>query len=55
MADEVASEQFTEAGQGAGALQEIRDALLRLDDGSYGKCTRGPIDVALSSCVSRRS
>ena len=38
MADEVASEQFTEAGQGAGALQGIRDALLRLDDRSYGKC-----------------
>ena len=38
VADEVASEQFSEAGQGAAALQEIRDALLRLDDGSYGKC-----------------
>ena len=38
VADEVASEQFSEAGQGAGALQEIRDALLRLDDRWSGKC-----------------
>ncbi len=38
VADETASEEFTEAERDSDALSEIRDALKRIDDGTYGKC-----------------
>jgi DnaK suppressor protein len=46
VADEVASEQFSEAGQGADVLQQVRDALIRLDAGTFGTCIvdGGPIE-----------
>lgn len=46
VADEVASEQFTEAEQGSAILQQVRDALTRLDAGTFGKCIvdGGPIE-----------
>jgi DnaK suppressor protein len=45
-AEEVASEQFTEAGQSSLTLQQIRDALLRVDAGTFGRCIvdGGPIE-----------
>src|SRR3954466_4831298 len=46
VADAVASEQFTEAEHDAGVLQQVRDALNRLADGTFGKCIvdGGPIE-----------
>ena len=46
VADEVASEQFTEAEQDSATLQQVRDALTRLDAGTFGKCIvdGGPIE-----------
>lgn len=46
VADEVASEQFTEAGQDSAILQQVRDALIRVDAGTFGTCIvdGGPID-----------
>ena len=38
VADEEASQQFREAGQDAGVLQQVRDALLRIDFGTFGTC-----------------
>jgi DnaK suppressor protein len=38
VADEGASEDFTEAELDAAVLQQVRDALLRIDDGTYGRC-----------------
>ena len=45
-AEEVASEQFTEAGQSSLTLQQVRDALLRVDAGTFGRCIvdGGPIE-----------
>jgi RNA polymerase-binding transcription factor len=46
VADEVASEQFTEAEQGSAILQQVRDALSRVDAGTFGTCVvdGGPIE-----------
>src|ERR1700730_1117092 len=38
VADEVASEQFTEAEQDSAVLQQVRDALTRVDAGTFGTC-----------------
>jgi DnaK suppressor protein len=46
VADEVASEQFTEAERDSALLKQIRDALARVDDGTFGTCIvdGGPIE-----------
>jgi DnaK suppressor protein len=46
VAEERASEEFTEAGHDADVLQQVRDALGRLADGTFGKCIvdGGPIE-----------
>src|SRR5260370_6954761 len=46
VADEVASEEFTEAEQNSDVLQQVRDALGRVADGTFGTCIAdaGPID-----------
>jgi DnaK suppressor protein len=46
VADAMASEQFTEAGHDAAVLQQVRDALRRIADGSFGTCIvdGGPIE-----------
>jgi DnaK suppressor protein len=36
--DETASESFSEAQLSSDILKEVRDALIRVDDGSFGKC-----------------
>jgi DnaK suppressor protein len=38
VADEVASEQFAEAENNADVLQQVRDALDRVADGTFGTC-----------------
>jgi RNA polymerase-binding transcription factor len=38
VADEVASEEFAEAEQDADVLQDVRDALARVADGTFGTC-----------------
>jgi DnaK suppressor protein len=46
VADEVASEEFTEAEHNSAILQQVRDALGRVADGTFGKCIvdGGPIE-----------
>ena len=46
VADEVASEEFTEAEHNADVLQQVRDALGRVEDGTFGTCLvdGGPIE-----------
>jgi DnaK suppressor protein len=46
VADEVASEEFTEADHNSAVLQQVRDALGRVADGTFGRCIvdGGPID-----------
>jgi DnaK suppressor protein len=46
VADEGESEDFTEAELDATALQQIRDALQRIEDGTFGRCVvdGGPIE-----------
>ncbi len=46
-ATESASEDFTEAELDATVLQQVRDALRRIDDGTYGRCLvdGGPIET----------
>ena len=46
VADEVASEQFNEAEQSSAILQQVRDALTRVDAGTFGTCIvdGGPIE-----------
>ena len=46
VADEVASEVFTEAEHDTEVLQQVRDALARVDDGTFGRCIvdGGPIE-----------
>ena len=46
VADAVASEEFAEAEQNADVLQQVRDALGRLADGTFGTCIvdGGPIE-----------
>jgi RNA polymerase-binding transcription factor len=38
MADELESEDFTEAELDATLLREVRDALQRIKDGTFGRC-----------------
>src|SRR5580765_2952987 len=44
--DESESEDFTEAELDARVLQQVRDALKRIDDGTFGRCIvdGGPIE-----------
>jgi DnaK suppressor protein len=44
--DESESEDFTEAELDATVLQQVRDALKRIDDGTFGRCVvdGGPIE-----------
>src|SRR5262245_32993498 len=46
VADESESEDFTEAELDASTLQQVRDALQRIEDGTYGRCVvdGGPIE-----------
>jgi RNA polymerase-binding transcription factor DksA len=46
VADEMASEEFTEAEHNSDALQQVRDALGRVADGTFGACIvdGGPIE-----------
>jgi DnaK suppressor protein len=46
VADAVASEQFAEAEHNTDVLQQVRDALGRVADGTFGKCIvdGGPIE-----------
>jgi RNA polymerase-binding transcription factor len=46
VADEVASEQFAEAEHNADVLQQVREALGRVEDGTFGTCIvdGGPIE-----------
>ena len=46
VADEVASEEFTQAEHSADLLQQVRDALARVEDGTFGTCIvdGGPIE-----------
>ena len=46
VADERASEQFAEAQHNGDVLQQVRDALGRLADGTFGRCIidGGPIE-----------
>jgi DnaK suppressor protein len=46
VADEVASEAFTEAERNAAVLQQVRDSLGRVADGTFGRCIvdGGPIE-----------
>ena len=46
VADAMASEQFTEAEHDAVVLQQVRDALRRIADGTFGACIvdGGPIE-----------
>lgn len=47
VADEAASEDFSAAELDATILQQVRDALRRIDDGTYGRCLAdgGPIET----------
>jgi len=38
VADESESEDFSEAELDASTLQQVRDALRRIEDGTYGRC-----------------
>ena len=38
VADEGESESFTEAELDAGVLRQVRDALERIEDGTFGRC-----------------
>jgi len=46
VADEVASEEFTGAEHNSDVLQQVRDALGRVEDGTFGTCIvdGGPIE-----------
>ena len=46
VADEMASEEFTEAEHNADVLQQVRDQLARVADGTFGRCIvdGGPIE-----------
>ena len=46
VADETVSEAFTEAELDATVLQQVRDALRRIDEGTFGRCVvdGGPIE-----------
>ena len=53
VADEAASEQFTEAERDSAVLRQVRDALGRVAAGSFGKCAVDgePIDEARLEAV----
>jgi len=53
VADAVASEQFTEAERDAIVLQQVRDALGRIAEGTFGTCIvdGGPIEEARLEAV----
>lgn len=53
VADESTSEDFTEAELDAAVLQQIRDALRRIENGTYGRCVvdGGPIEAARLDAV----
>jgi DnaK suppressor protein len=53
VADAVASEEFAEAEQNTDVLQQVRDALGRVDDGTFGSCIvdGGPIEEARLEAV----
>lgn len=44
--DQAKSDRFSEAELDSAILQQVRDALQRIDDGTYGKCAvdGGPIE-----------
>src|SRR4030095_13746462 len=46
VADEVASEEFTEAEHNSAVLKQVREALDRVADGTFGRCVvdGGPIE-----------
>jgi DnaK suppressor protein len=46
IADEMASEEFTEAEHSSDVLQQVRDALGRVAEGTFGRCIvdGGPIE-----------
>jgi DnaK suppressor protein len=46
VADEMASEEFSEAEHNSAVLQQVRDALGRVADGTFGQCIvdGGPIE-----------
>lgn len=46
VADGVVSERFREAEQDSALLQQVRDALIRIDAGTFGRCLAdgGPIE-----------
>jgi DnaK suppressor protein len=46
VADEAMSEDYSEAELDAAVLQQVRDALQRIDDGTFGRCVvdGGPIE-----------
>ena len=46
VADEAASEEFAGAEQNANVLGQVRDALRRVDEGTFGRCVvdGGPIE-----------
>ena len=46
VADEVASEEFAEGEHNTEVLQQVRDALSRVEDGTFGTCVvdGGPIE-----------
>jgi DnaK suppressor protein len=46
VADEMASEEFTEAELNSAVLQQVREALARVADGTFGRCIvdGGPIE-----------
>jgi DnaK suppressor protein len=46
VADEAQSEEFTEAEGDAATLQQVRDALQRIEEGTFGRCVvdGGPIE-----------
>ncbi len=46
-ADEAESEDFAEAELDAAVLEQVRDALRRIDNGTYGRCVidGGPIET----------
>ena len=53
VADAAASEEFTEAEHNASVLQQVRDALGRVADGTFGTCIvdGGPIEEARLEAV----
>jgi DnaK suppressor protein len=46
VADELASEAFAEADRDSTVLKQVREALARIEDGTYGRCIvdGGPIE-----------